>query len=86
MVAMIKKLFERSPLGSSLLKSAVVLDPDILMQTTRDKLTNSFASLLNVIKNLSVLNPNSCDKALSQFKFFLDNNVKQLVRDVVLFS
>ena len=36
-VAMVSKLFERSPLGSALLKSASVLDPDVLQGNTRDK-------------------------------------------------
>ena len=37
-VAMVSKLFERSPLGSALLKSARVLDPDVLQGNTQDKL------------------------------------------------
>ena len=37
-VAMVSKLFERSPLGSALLKSARVFDPGVLQGNTRDKL------------------------------------------------
>ena len=54
-VAMVSKLFEGSPLGSALLKSASVLDPDVLQGNTRDKLITRFKALLKVIMNLNVL-------------------------------
>ena len=62
-VAMVSKLFERSPLGLALPKLANVLDPDILKGNTRDNL--QLKRLLKVIINLSVLTANSCDKTLS---------------------
>ena len=37
-VAMVSKLFERSPLGSALLKSASVLGPDVLQGNTQYKI------------------------------------------------
>ena len=37
-VAMVSKLFERSPLGSALLNSASVLDCDVLQGSSHDKL------------------------------------------------
>ena len=77
-VAVVSKLFERSPLESPLLKSACVLDPDILQGNTRDKLITRFKTLLKVIINLSVLAANSCDKALSHFKYLLHNDLKEL--------
>ena len=77
-VVMVSKLLERSPLGSALLKSASVLDPDVLQGNTRDKLISQFKTLLKVIMNLSVLAANSCDKALSHFKCLLDNDLKEL--------
>ena len=44
--AMVSKLFDRSPLGSALLKSATVLDPDVLQGSTRDKFITRFKTLL----------------------------------------
>ena len=77
-VSMLSKLFERSPLGSALLKSASVLDPDVLQDNTRDKLITQFKALLKIIMSLSILAANSCDKALSHFKCLLDNDLKEL--------
>ena len=75
---MVSKLFERSPLASALLKSASVLDTDVLQGNTQDKLITQFKTLLKVIMNLSVLAANSCDKALSRFKCLLDNDLEEL--------
>ena len=63
-VSMLSKLFERSPLGSALLKSASVLDPDVLQDNTRDKLITQFKALLKIIMSLSILAANSCDKSV----------------------
>ena len=51
-VNMVSKLFERSSLGSALLMSASVLDPDVLQGSNRDKLITRFKTLLKVVKNL----------------------------------
>ena len=83
--AMVSKLFERIPLGSALLKSASVLDPNVLQGNTRDKLITRFKTLLKVIMNLSVLAANSCDKALYHFKCLLDNDLKRLKLDAIKF-
>ena len=82
---MVSKLFERSPLGSALLKSASVLDPDVLQGSTRDNLITRFKALLKVVMNLSVLAANSCDKALYHFKCLLDNDLKELRLDAIKF-
>ena len=82
---MVYKLFERIPLGSALLKSASFLDPDVLQDNTRDKLITQSKKLLKVIMNLSVLVVNSSNKALSQFKCLLDNDLKELRLDVIKF-
>ena len=82
---MVSKLFERSPLGSALLKSASVLDPDVLQGSTRDNLITRFKALLKVVMNLSVLAANSCDKALYHFYCLLDNDLKELRLDAIKF-
>ena len=51
---MVSKLFERRPLGSALLKSASVLDPDVLQGSTGDKLITSLKHC-SKSENLSVL-------------------------------
>ena len=53
-VAMVSKFSKRSPLGSALLKSASVLDPDFFQGNTRDKLITRFKTLFKVIMNLRV--------------------------------
>ena len=77
-ITMVSKLLERIPLGSALLKSASVLDPDVLQGNNQDKLITRFKTLLKAIMNLSVLAANSCDKVLSHFKCLLDNDLKEL--------
>ena len=84
-VAMVSKLFERISLGSALLNSASVLDPDFLQSNIRDKLITRFKKLLKVIMDLSVLAANSYDKAFSHFKYLLDIDLKQLRLDVIKF-
>ena len=51
---MVSKLSERRPLGSGLLKSASVLDPDVLQGSTGDKLITSLKHY-SKSANLSVL-------------------------------
>ena len=53
-VAIVSKLSERRPLGSGLLKSASVLDPDVLQGSTGDKLITSLKHC-SKSENLSVL-------------------------------
>ena len=65
-VAVVFKLFERSPLGSVLVKSVSVLDPDVLQGNTQDKLITQFKILLKVMMNLSAPAASSCSKALSE--------------------
>ena len=65
-VAVVFKLFERSPLGSVLVKSVSVLDPDVLQGNTQDKLITQFKILLKVMMNLRALAASSCSKALSE--------------------
>ena len=77
-IAIVSKLFERSLLGSALLKSTSVLDPDVLQGNTRDKLITRFNTLLKVIMNLSILVANSCNKALFHSKYLLDNDLKMI--------
>ena len=84
-VNMVSKLFERSSLGSALLMSASVLDPDVLQGSNRDKLITRFKTLLKVVKNLSVPAANSCYEVLSHFKCFLDNDLKELRLDAIKF-
>ena len=84
-VAMVSKLFERSPLRSARLKSASVLDRDVFQGNTRDKLITRFKTLLKVIMNVSVLVTDNCDKALYHFKYLLDNDLKELRLDTIKF-
>ena len=77
-IDMVSKLLERIPLGSALLKSASVLDPDVLQGNNQDNLITRFKTLLKAIMNLSVLAANFCNKVLSHFKYLLDNDLKEL--------
>ena len=69
--ATLLKLFERSPLGSNILRSASVLDP-------RDKLIQKWKMLLKCLVDLNVTSLQSCDKTSSKFKSFVDDDLPKL--------
>ena len=75
LVAMAEKLLERTPLASSLLQSAIVFDPQNLLQMSKEKAFDLFKSLLTNIQ-LNVLLPNCCDQALAKFKNCLDVKIE----------
>ena len=72
LVAMINKLFEKSPVCSIFLKAASVLDPDVIFNNKKDDLVNRFRILLKSIIKLAILPANKCDQALTDFKKFVD--------------
>ena len=84
-VAMAEKLLERTPLASSLLQSAIVFDPQNLLQMSKEKAFDLFKSLLTNMQ-LNILPPNHCDQALAEFKNCLDVKIEKIKLTSFLFS
>ena len=76
--ATLLKLFERSPLGSNILRSASVLDPSKMISMPRDKLIQKWKMLLKCLVDLNVTSLQSCDKTSSKFKSFVDDDLPKL--------
>ena len=77
-IGMITKLFERSPLGSNFLRYASIFDPFVLFEMERNLLTKRMKSLLKFMIELNIMEPSRCDKALSEFNSFCDNDRKTI--------
>ena len=70
---MLYKLFERSSLGSALLRCASVFDPTCLLVMTQEKLQIRWKGLLKAFSELDILSTQKCDKAMWKFKSFVGN-------------
>ena len=84
--SMLTKLFERSPLGSLILKSAVIFDPAKLLELLKEKIHDRWKMLLKCFIDLGILSPQQCDTATAQFKTFLDEKLKMFRADFDGFS
>ena len=79
--SMLTKLFERSPLGSLILKSAAIFDPAKLRELPKEKIRDRWKMLLKCFIDLGILSPQQCDTATTQFKAFLDEKLKMFRAD-----
>ena len=79
------KLFERSPLGSVALLSDAIFDLYILLNASKEKLTPCLKNLLKHLLELNVLSTKQCDVITTEFKKFLDVEVKTMQRESVTF-
>ena len=79
--SMLTKLFERSPLGSFILKSAAIFDPAKLRELPNEKIHARWKMLLNCFIALGILSSQQCDTATTQFKAFIDEKLKMFRAD-----
>ena len=85
-IAMLSKLFERSPLDSARLQCASTFVPSRLSVLPREKLHEKLKVLLRCFIDLSVMSPQKCDKATSDFKSFLAEDLSKHAADFQSFS
>ena len=85
-IATLLKLFEKSPLGLNILRSASVLDPSKMISMPRDKLLQKWKMLLKCLVDLNVAPPQSYDKTSSEFKSFVDDDFSKLRLEFEKFS
>ena len=72
------KLFESSPLESNILRSASVLDPSNMISMPRYKWLQNRKMLLKCLVDLNMTSPQSRDKTSSEFKSFVDDDLRDL--------
>ena len=65
------KLFERCPLGSTIFHCSSIFDPSHLSSVPRERLQERWKLLLSGLMELNIMNPQKCDRATSEFKAFL---------------
>ena len=70
-VEMLYNLFERSSLGSTLLRCASVFDPTCLLDMAQEKLQIRWKGLLRCFSELDILLTQKCGKAMLKFKSFI---------------
>ena len=75
---MVNKLFERNLLASVIVLSATMFDPNILLNTSKEKLTTYLKLLLKNLLELNILSSKQCDIGTGEFKNFIDSEVKNM--------
>ena len=83
---MLTKLFEKSPLGSLILKVAAIFDTAKFRELPMEKIHDRWKMLLKCFIDLGILSPQQCDTATTQFKAFLDKKLKMSHADFDGFS
>ena len=83
---MVNKLFERNLLASVIVLSATMFDPNILLNTSKEKLTTYLKLLLKNLLELNILSSKQCDIGTGEFKKFIDSEVKNMKKETQIFS
>ena len=68
------------------LLSAAMFDPNILLNASKEKLTPCLKNLLKHLLDLNIVSTKQCDIITTEFKNFLDVEVKTMQRESVSFS
>ena len=68
------------------LLSAAMFDPNILLNASKEKLTPCLKNLLKHFLDLNIVSTKQCDIITTEFKNFLDVEVKTMQRESVSFS
>ena len=84
--SILSKLFERSPLGSDILRLFGVIDLNNISSLPKQSLQNTMKKLLCVLVELKIISISNGDKALEQFSAFLDNECERYKEKFQSFS
>ena len=63
-IAILEKIFEKSILGSSLVRAATIFNPDLLLELSKQKLIDCLKVLLKHFMTLNVCSATHCDQVL----------------------
>ena len=84
--AIVTKLFDRSPLGSVIVRNANALNPEVMAELEIHLLERKMNQILMHLLKLNILSTNDSDKALEQFCSFLEQVKKMHVDELKLFD
>ena len=76
------KHFERSPLGSVLLRRSVVFNPTLTLTVTKEEMQRCLKGLLAHLIDLNIIIPTTCDTVADQFSTYLEVMDNLLLRGV----
>ena len=77
-VSMVEKLREKSLLNLPMIRATSLFDPTVLIELPKQKLIDRLKTLLGNFMNLKILTSQQCDLVLSQFKDFMDIEIKAI--------
>ena len=76
-VKILGKMFERSPILSSFVRFATVIDPAAILTLDKRALQNRMKGLLNELLSTKILSASDCEEALNEFSTFYGNEFKK---------
>ena len=76
-VKMMEKLFERLPLGSSVVRNSRIFDPKIMFENSDATNERCMENISNVLIKLKIITPVFGDKSLRQFCEYLSKDLKE---------
>ena len=82
-IGMLEKIFEKSMLGSSLVRAATILNPDLLLELSKQKLIDRLKVLLKRFMALNIFSATQWDQVRTDFSTFYRNKLKD-AKDYVL--
>ena len=71
------QMFERSPILSSFVRFATVIDPAVILTLDKRALQNRMKGLLNELLSAKILSAFDCEEALSEFSTFYGKEFKK---------
>ena len=80
------KLFDRSPLGSVIMRNAGVLTPNVIADLEAHLLERKMNQILLHLFKVNILSSKDSDKALEQYSSFLEQVKKMHLNEVKLFD
>ena len=81
-ISVLAKLFKKSALGSTVLRSAIT----VLCDVPKEKLQERWKQFLKYLIVFGIVVPNRCDKAMAELKVFKDNEVEKMQSEFSGFS
>lgn len=73
-IAMLEKIFGKSKWDSSLVRGATILNLDLLLELSKQELTDRLEVLLKHLMPLNICNATQCDQVLADFSTFYQKN------------
>ena len=75
LITLLKKIFERSPLGSPFIRAVRILDPITMPSYSTSVNQKCMKSLLRQLMSCNILKPTVCDKVMESFDKFLSSEL-----------